>query len=83
MKNTAPAADPLSTGQAPRSRATLRQGADNNPVLVKLVHAKVSVTADGVFWPGTEAAVRAFQEENGLVADGVGWERDLGGDVGG
>ena len=61
----------LPAEQAGRARATLRQGADNDPELVKLVQAKVGVTADGVFGPGTEAAVRVFQEKNGLVADGV------------
>jgi peptidoglycan hydrolase-like protein with peptidoglycan-binding domain len=31
----------------------------------------VGVPADGVFGPGTEAAVKRWQSRHGLVADGV------------
>jgi hypothetical protein len=38
---------------------------------VKLLQAKLGLTADGVFGPKTEAAVKAWQLKNGLVADGI------------
>ena len=31
----------------------------------------LQVAIDGVFGPGTEAAVRQFQADNDLVADGI------------
>ena len=31
----------------------------------------LDITADGVFGAGTEAALKAFQEEAGLIADGI------------
>ena len=50
-------------------RPTLRRGARGD--LVKLIQAKVGVGADGIFGPGTEAAVRRFQIAKGLVGDGI------------
>jgi hypothetical protein len=48
---------------------------DSGPRVRRLQRALASlgydVTADGVFGPGTTAAVRSFQEEAGLDADGV------------
>jgi putative chitinase len=38
---------------------------------VKAVQAKLGLTADGAFGPGTERAVKAWQAANGLTADGV------------
>jgi peptidoglycan hydrolase-like protein with peptidoglycan-binding domain len=51
------------------NRPTLRRGARGE--LVREVQKAVGVQADGMFGPGTEAAVRQFQRENGLVPDGI------------
>lgn len=57
----------------PASR-TLRRGNTGVEVwyLQKKLFAKLyPVSTDGVFGPGTENAVRTFQSENGLSADGI------------
>ena len=59
-----PAAEPSGT-----ARATLRRG--DSGELVRVVQDKVGTEADGFFGPHTEAAVRAFQRERGLVPDGI------------
>jgi putative chitinase len=64
---------------APAPAAALPAGIDMNTVLrvgsrgetVKAVQAKLGLTADGAFGPGTERAVKAWQAANGLTADGV------------
>lgn len=38
---------------------------------VKLLQESLKVTADGDFGPGTEKAVKEWQTENGLAADGI------------
>jgi hypothetical protein len=47
----------------------LRKGDKGNAV--KDLQEFLEITADGDFGPGTEAAVKKWQAENGLVADGV------------
>jgi putative chitinase len=39
--------------------------------LVKLLQEKLGVTADGAFGPGTEKAVKKWQIDNDLAADGI------------
>ncbi|MFB7142496.1 N-acetylmuramoyl-L-alanine amidase [Gottfriedia sp. NPDC056225] len=38
---------------------------------VKHVQQKLNITADGIFGPVTESAVKKFQASNGLVVDGI------------
>jgi putative chitinase len=74
---------PLLEGKTPtpaaRPAAAPASGIDMNAVLrvgsrgetVRAVQAKLGLTADGAFGPGTERAVKAWQAANGLTADGV------------
>jgi peptidoglycan hydrolase-like protein with peptidoglycan-binding domain len=75
MRGTAPAPimipavePPPQPGKAP-GRPTLRRGMTGE--LTKQVQAKVGVNPDGKFGAKTEAAVRAFQRDQGLVPDGI------------
>ena len=47
----------------------LKRGLKGAPV--KRLQAKLGIAADGDFGPGTERAVREFQEANGLAVDGI------------
>ena len=49
--------------------AILKRGLAGEPV--KILQAKLGVTADGQFGPGTEEALKAYQKEHGLAVDGV------------
>jgi murein L,D-transpeptidase YcbB/YkuD len=52
----------------------VRQGDQQHPVqtLQCLLRSRGrSLTVDGIFGPGTDAAVRAFQQQNGLAIDGI------------
>jgi hypothetical protein len=52
------------------ARRTLRRGAEG--ALVRTLQVRLGVTPqNGTFGPKTEAAVREFQRENGMVADGI------------
>jgi putative chitinase len=62
----APAAAPA---PAVNLTETVRVGSKGDTV--KAVQAKLGLTADGVFGPGTERAVKAWQTKNGLTADGI------------
>jgi len=67
--NLIPAVEPPPTAGAAPGRPTLRRGATGE--LVNQVQARVGVNADGKFGPKTEAALRAFQRNHGLVPDGI------------
>ena len=58
-----PALDPVS------QKPTLKRGARGADV--KILQTKVGVLSDGIFGPGTEAALRVFQRSVGLVDDGI------------
>ena len=47
----------------------LRKGVSGEPV--KILQAKLGVTADGDFGPGTEKALKEYQTAHGLAADGI------------
>ena len=64
-----PAAEPAPANGGQPGRPTLRRGMTGD--LTRQVQAKLGLTADGVFGPRTEAALRAFQRERGLVPDGI------------
>jgi peptidoglycan hydrolase-like protein with peptidoglycan-binding domain len=49
--------------------AILRKGLAGEPV--RRLQAKLGVTADGQFGPGTETALKDWQKKNGLSADGI------------
>jgi peptidoglycan hydrolase-like protein with peptidoglycan-binding domain len=51
------------------NRPTLRRGAAGE--LVELVQTKIGIPANGTFDAATEAAVRRFQRDTGLVPDGI------------
>lgn len=55
--------------QHSHSTPTIRLGAKGSAVTDLQKHLKIS--ADGVFGPKTDKAVRSFQGSNGLVADGI------------
>lgn len=74
MNGTAPPPVPI-LREDPSGRPTLRRRSEGNPVfLVKEVQKKIGFVGDkvdGVFGPLTEAAVRRFQRDHGLVPDGI------------
>lgn len=72
---------PASNGSASGSSSTLRYGSKGDGVkamqeaLIKL--GFTPGTADGKFGRGTESAVKQFQRNNGLVADGLAGSKTL------
>jgi N-acetyl-anhydromuramyl-L-alanine amidase AmpD len=74
MEGTAPPPVPIPPFEpTPSARPTLRRGSTGT--LVEEIQAKLKVNTaaggKGTFGPKTEAAVRAFQRERGLVPDGI------------
>jgi peptidoglycan hydrolase-like protein with peptidoglycan-binding domain len=49
--------------------SVLKRGLSGEPV--KILQAKLGVTADGQFGPGTEAALKTYQQQHGLKVDGI------------
>lgn len=64
----APPAAVAASGAANLSE-TIRVGSSGDTV--RAVQAKLGITADGAFGPGTDRAVRQWQTANGLTADGI------------
>jgi putative chitinase len=69
IDTSASAASPSASG------GTLRRGSKGDDV--KKMQAKLGLTADGDFGPGTEAALKKWQAANGLTADGVAGPKTL------
>lgn len=68
MQGTA-AVRPLIPAVDNQQRTTLRRG--DRGELVRVVQARLGLDVDGVFGPNTEAAMRRFQLQHGLVPDGI------------
>lgn len=69
LNGTTPPLVPIPALEPVKSRPTLRRNASGE--LVKGIQRKLKIEADGVFGPGTEAAIRAFQRGKNLVPDGI------------
>jgi peptidoglycan hydrolase-like protein with peptidoglycan-binding domain len=74
LNGTAPIPAPIppvepNPGNNGQPRKTLRRESEGE--LVKVVQRKLGLTADGIFGPKTEAAVRAFQRLKDAVPDGI------------
>jgi putative chitinase len=65
----APAAPAAPAAGGVNLNETIRVGSRGETV--RAVQAKLGLTADGAFGPGTERAVKAWQAANGLTADGI------------
>lgn len=65
-----PAADSGCEGAAPDVDFDIVKLGSQGPWVVKLQEA-LGIEADGKFGPKTEAALKAFQEEEGLIPDGI------------
>lgn len=69
MKGVAPRPRPPIPAQDTKGRPTLRRPSEGD--LVKKIQTLLGVEVDGDFGPKTEAAVRQFQRDKGLVPDGI------------
>lgn len=74
-KITAPAPSASAPSSSSASGGTLKRGSKGDDV--KKMQAKLGLTADGDFGPGTEAALKKWQTANGLTADGVAGPKTL------
>jgi len=47
------------------------QGTHTNGVIIRYLQYRVGADPDGIYGPQTEAAIKKFQQQNGLTADGI------------
>ena len=75
LAGTSPAPTPIPVAEVATTtpRPTLRRPVNDDSlrVLVRSIQTTLGVKVDGNFGPGTEAAMRAFQRNHGLVPDGI------------
>jgi len=72
MTGKAPVVAPAKTAAAPSAPKGNIVKRGSTGTAVKEVQRLIGVSpADGIFGPGTEAAVKAWQTKNGLTADGI------------
>jgi putative chitinase len=64
-----------SSSSSSASGGTLKRGSKGD--MVKKMQAKLGLSTDGDFGPGTEAALKKWQSANGLTADGVAGPKTL------
>lgn len=67
--HTTTATPASATPSSPLSLRTLRRGSRGDDV--KIVQRRLGIGDDGIFGRGTDAAVRKFQSNRGLKADGI------------
>lgn len=72
----------LEAALADKQGIVRKQSTYTNKSLTKIVQEAVGVTADGLYGPKTEEAVKAYQKANGLTVDGIvglnTWKKILG-----
>ncbi|MTJ54141.1 cell wall hydrolase [Anabaena sp. UHCC 0253] len=58
------------------------QGTHASGVIIRYLQFRVGADPDGIYGPKTEAAIKRFQQQNGLVADGIvgamSWQKLIG-----
>lgn len=69
MAGTGVVSNPVIPAKDGQTRPTLRRG--DKGEAVRVLQAGLGLSVDGVFGPGTEAAVRDFQRKHNLVPDGI------------
>lgn len=68
-KSAKPTATATASSAKPVLRGLLKRG--SRGANVKFLQQKLGLTADGIFGPNTQKAVRAFQTKNKLTVDGI------------
>ncbi|MGM3306609.1 N-acetylmuramoyl-L-alanine amidase [Anabaena sp. WFMT] len=58
------------------------QGTHTSGVVIRYLQFRVGATPDGIYGPQTEGAIKKFQQQNGLTADGIvgamTWQKLIG-----
>ncbi|HSM56586.1 MAG TPA: DUF2272 domain-containing protein [Candidatus Sulfomarinibacteraceae bacterium] len=80
--NRGPAQERAVGAPYPMEDIMLLRAGDRGPAVRRVQEALrdegFDIVVDGIFGPGTEAAVKAFQERRGLVVDGIAGPNTLG-----
>jgi N-acetylmuramoyl-L-alanine amidase len=58
------------------------QGTKNSGVIIRYLQYRIGATPDGIYGPESDAAMKKFQKQNGLTADGIigamTWQKLIG-----